>query len=40
MPFCLSKRMDNLRGMNRTKYLIRSIIMIIITRRIKNKTRK
>ena len=50
MSFCLSTHMDNLLGMNQTKYLIRPtiitiiiiiIIIIIITiTRIKKKTRK
>ena len=40
MSFCLPTRMDNLLGMNQTKYLIRPIIMIITIMRIKNKTRK
>ena len=40
MLFCLSTRMNNLLGMNQTKYLISPIIMIITIIRIKNKTRK
>ena len=40
MSFCLLTCMDNLLGMNQTKYLIRPIIMIIAIIRIKNKTRK
>ena len=49
MLFCLSTHMDNLLGMNQTKYLIRQIIIIIIIiimiiiiiiTRIKKKTRK
>ena len=41
MLFCLSTHMDNLLGMNQTKYLIRPIIIVIITiTRIKKKTRK
>ena len=41
MSFCLSTHMDNLLGMNQTKYLIRPIIIVIITiTRIKKKTRK
>ena len=32
--------MDNLLGMNQTKYLIRPIIMIITIIKIKNKSRK
>ena len=38
MSFCLPTCMDNLLGMNQTKYLIRPIIMIIAIRRRKNKT--
>ena len=42
MLFCLSTNMDNLLGMNQTKYLIRPIIIIIIITitRVKKKTRK
>ena len=40
MSFCLSTRMNNVLGMNQTKYLIRPIIMIITLTRIKNKARK
>ena len=40
MSSCLLICMDNLLGMNQTKYLIRPIIMIITIIRIKNKTRK
>ena len=40
MSFCLSTRMNNLLGMNQTKYLIRPIIMIITIIGIKGKTRK
>ena len=41
MSFCLSTHMDNLLGMNQTNYLIRPIIIVIITiARIKKKTRK
>ena len=40
MSFCLSTHMDNLLGMNQTKYLIRPIITIIAIIKIKNKTRK
>ena len=42
MSFCLSTHMDNLLGMNQTKYLIRPIIIIIIITitRVKKKTRK
>ena len=42
MSFFLPIYMDNLLAMNQTKYLIRPIIMliIIIRRRIKSKTRK
>ena len=40
MSFCLLTCMDNLLGMNQTKYLIRPIIMIITVIKIKNKTRK
>ena len=40
MSFCLLICMDNLLGMNQTKHLIRSIIMIITIIKIKNKTRK
>ena len=39
MPFCLLTCMDNLLGMNQTKYLIRPITMTIAIIRIK-KTRK
>ena len=39
MSFCLPTCMDNLRGMNLTKYLIRPIIMIITIIGTKNKTR-
>ena len=35
MSFCLSTRIDNLLGMNQTRYLIRPIIMIITIIRIK-----
>ena len=38
MSFCFPKRMDNLRGMNQTKYLIKPTIMIITILRIKNKS--
>ena len=38
MSFCLPTCMDNLLGMNQTKYLIRPIIMIIAIRRRKKKT--
>ena len=40
MLFCLSTHMDNLLGINQTKYLIRTIIMIITVIRIKSKIRK
>ena len=40
MSFCLPARMDNLLGMNQTKYLIRPIIMTITIIRIKNRIRK
>ena len=40
MSFYLLTCMDNLRGTNQTKYLIRPIIIIKTIIRIKNKTRK
>ena len=40
MSFCLLTCMDNLLGMNQTKYLIRPIIMIITIIRMRNKSRK
>ena len=40
MSFCLSTRMNNLLGINQTKYLIKPIIMIITIIKIKNKIRK
>ena len=40
MSFCLLTCMDNLLGMNQTKYLIRPIIMIITIIRMRNNSRK
>ena len=40
MSFCLSTSMNNLLGINQTKYLIKPIIMIITITKIKNKIRK
>ena len=40
MSFYLLTYMDNLRGTNQTKYLIRPIIIIKAIIRVKNKTRK
>ena len=40
MSFCLSTRMNNLLGINQTKYLMKPITMIITIIKIKNKIRK
>ena len=40
MSFYLLTYMDNLRGTNQTRYLIRPIIIIKAIIRVKNKTRK
>ena len=40
MSFYLLTYMDNLRGTNQTKHLIRPIIIIKAVIRVKNKTRK